>query len=469
VADRKITDLTALTTPASADVLPIVDVSEGAAADKNKKITVGELLRGAPDGTAAAPGFAFESDGGNGMFLGGTDILAFSTGGSQAVTIDASQRVGIGTTSPYSLLDLGSSLTGQKLSIYADATYRIGLGALPNEFRQYTHQGGFISWGHVSTSDQSTFTERARIDSSGRVGIGTTVPESDLHILKSAATPGIILERTTSATAKYKIAAVSGALTFEDLAAAQERARIDSSGRLGIGTSSPSNNLHITNTSASAGITLQSTAYTANYAIYAGATGTNKFGIYDNTASGYRMLIDSSGNVGIGTTTPQVPLDLIANASGYGIALRGRSADGLGQLRFTSNNYGTVYSELISTSSALAVNVNGSERARIDSDGRLLVGTPTAVSTQWAPNLQVVGADTPCSFVLARNDATVAINTTIAAIRVFGNDSNGAYEECARISVDSDGDHGTGDNMPTRLSVLDYCGWGEFTDGADED
>jgi hypothetical protein len=59
VADRKITDLTALTTPASADVLPIVDVSEAAAADKNKKITVGELLRGAPDGTAAAPSFAF--------------------------------------------------------------------------------------------------------------------------------------------------------------------------------------------------------------------------------------------------------------------------------------------------------------------------------------------------------------------------------------------------------------------------
>jgi hypothetical protein len=181
VADRKITDLTALTTPASADVLPIVDVSEAAAADKNKKITVGELLRGAPDGTAAAPSFAFESDGGNGMFLGGTDILAFSTGGSQAVTIDASQRVGIGTTSPYSLLDLGSSLTGQKLSIYADATYRIGLGALPNEFRQYTHQGGFISWGHVSTSDQSTFTERARIDSSGSLLVGTISARTNIN------------------------------------------------------------------------------------------------------------------------------------------------------------------------------------------------------------------------------------------------------------------------------------------------
>ena len=77
MADRKISDLTALTTPATGDLIPIVDISEAAAADKNKSITVGELLRGAPDGTAAAPGIAFESDGGNGMFLGGTDILAF--------------------------------------------------------------------------------------------------------------------------------------------------------------------------------------------------------------------------------------------------------------------------------------------------------------------------------------------------------------------------------------------------------
>jgi hypothetical protein len=94
---------------------------------------------------------------------------------------------------------------------------------------------------------------------------------------------------------------------------------------------------------------------------------------------GWSSLVeDSSGRLGIATTAPQVPLDLIADASGYGIALRGRSADGLGPLRFTSNNYATIYSELISTASALAVNVNGSERARIDSSGRLLVGTSTA-------------------------------------------------------------------------------------------
>jgi hypothetical protein len=87
VADRKITDLTALTTPASADVLPIVDVSEAAAADKNKKITVGELFKGVPDGTAAAPAIAFESDDGNGIFLSTTDTVGIATNGSSRMTV----------------------------------------------------------------------------------------------------------------------------------------------------------------------------------------------------------------------------------------------------------------------------------------------------------------------------------------------------------------------------------------------
>ena len=47
MADRKITDLTALAagSQATGDLLTIVDVSEGSAADKNKKITVESLFR----------------------------------------------------------------------------------------------------------------------------------------------------------------------------------------------------------------------------------------------------------------------------------------------------------------------------------------------------------------------------------------------------------------------------------------
>lgn len=55
MADRKISDLTALTTPVAGDYLPVVDISEPTAAAKNKRITLEELFAGAPYGTAQLP------------------------------------------------------------------------------------------------------------------------------------------------------------------------------------------------------------------------------------------------------------------------------------------------------------------------------------------------------------------------------------------------------------------------------
>jgi hypothetical protein len=102
MADRKISDLTALTTPASGDFLPIVDISEAAAASKNKSITIEELMRGVPDGTAAAPGIAFETDPNTGIYSPGADQLAVATNGTQRLLINASGNVeikGTGTNS----------------------------------------------------------------------------------------------------------------------------------------------------------------------------------------------------------------------------------------------------------------------------------------------------------------------------------------------------------------------------------
>jgi hypothetical protein len=99
MADRKISDLTALTAPAAGDYLPIVDISEASAANKNKRITIEELLRGAPDGTAAAPSIGFESDPNTGIYSPGADQLAISTGGTERARIDSSGRLLVGISS----------------------------------------------------------------------------------------------------------------------------------------------------------------------------------------------------------------------------------------------------------------------------------------------------------------------------------------------------------------------------------
>jgi hypothetical protein len=97
---RKISELTALTTPASGDYLPIVDISE-VAADKNKRITIEELMRGVPDGTAAAPGIAFEGDPDTGLVRLGNNAFGFSTDGTERARIDSSGRLLVGTSTAY--------------------------------------------------------------------------------------------------------------------------------------------------------------------------------------------------------------------------------------------------------------------------------------------------------------------------------------------------------------------------------
>jgi hypothetical protein len=98
MANRKISDLTSLTAPATGDLLPIVDISEAAAADKNKKITYGELLASAPAGTDAAPSFSFDGDPNTGIYSPGADQLAVATGATERLRIDSSGKLLVGTS-----------------------------------------------------------------------------------------------------------------------------------------------------------------------------------------------------------------------------------------------------------------------------------------------------------------------------------------------------------------------------------
>jgi hypothetical protein len=96
MANRKISDLTALTTPASGDFVPIVDISEAAAASKNKRITFQNLQRyydsdashyvafGAPASVTTSLTWTLPAaDGTNGQVLStnGSGILSWGAGG----------------------------------------------------------------------------------------------------------------------------------------------------------------------------------------------------------------------------------------------------------------------------------------------------------------------------------------------------------------------------------------------------
>jgi hypothetical protein len=99
MSNRKITDLTDMTTPASTDVLPIVDVDEAADINKNKKITYGALFRNVLDGTVAQPSIAFASDvGETGLYRPAADQVGVSIDGTNVATVtSAGLQLGSGT------------------------------------------------------------------------------------------------------------------------------------------------------------------------------------------------------------------------------------------------------------------------------------------------------------------------------------------------------------------------------------
>ena len=80
MADRKITALTELTAPVAADVFPVIDVSESANANKNKKIQLTTILQNIPNGTVSSPSVGFTGDSGlTGFFRVASNEIGITT------------------------------------------------------------------------------------------------------------------------------------------------------------------------------------------------------------------------------------------------------------------------------------------------------------------------------------------------------------------------------------------------------
>ena len=126
---------------------------------------------------------------------------------SVAITIDSSENVGIGTTSPSSLLHIFSS--APKLIIQDGGTH--GANSAPRlEFKDTSSIQGFVEFADDGTmridqlkANPLTFltnnVERMRITSAGLVGIGTSSPSEELEV--SGAQNTLIKSKTTTSTA----------------------------------------------------------------------------------------------------------------------------------------------------------------------------------------------------------------------------------------------------------------------------
>lgn len=281
---------------------------------------------------------------------------------------------------------------------YADLTGK------PTNVSSFTNDSGYITGitsGNVTTALGYTPANKAGDTFTGNVGVGAApdvyTGRSSLSV--SGSTGGIITLQVAG-TQKMRLYTGSGGSTVGTLSGGidiltgdasaisfspngSEKARFDSSGNLGIGTSSPSNKLHVNGVSGAATIRISdSTNGTLGFLGSASGlmTGAPATSLGLRAEGGLRLsgsgnatdvAITSGGSVGIGTASPANKLHVSGASYVSDNSFVGPSA-GYWAGGNNSTNVGWYES-----SGAMLFRTAGTERARLDTSGSLLLGTTT--------------------------------------------------------------------------------------------
>jgi hypothetical protein len=138
-------------------------------------------------GSASAPSITFTGDSNTGIYSPAADTIAFTEGGVESVRLDSSGRVGIGTTAPTAKLVCdGSIQVTNSTNPSTGAGLELGYGTVSpgrSAFQSYNRTGSAwlgLDYNALDHYFYTSATERLRIDSSGRLLVGTSTTSSVL-------------------------------------------------------------------------------------------------------------------------------------------------------------------------------------------------------------------------------------------------------------------------------------------------
>ncbi len=329
----------------------------------------GQILIG---GTGTTDDLTLQTTSGVGATGADMHFKVGNNGATEAMTILNTGNVGIGTTGPGAPLDIlgaaGGNIGGN-LRIYSTQSQTVGSGGAIEFGGKYTTAGGYTYSGLIQTVKESAVsgeygfgmafgtringganTEKVRITSQGNVGIGTTSPGQLLTVGAGSVgkvdiagnSAGVSLTRYDTAD-PYLQFILNGGQTYtlgidnsvndvfgiwgDGSIGNNPRLIIDTTGKVGIGTTSPGNNLSISGTNPA-----NIPALGANGGQFGFFNGGFSYGLLggvldtgnsylqaqriDGTATAYNLLLQANGgNVGIGTTGPNVPLHIAGSGA----------------------------------------------------------------------------------------------------------------------------------------------------------
>ena len=380
------------------------------------------------DGSVAGGFPLMKESGGN-----AASSVGIGTGGTNAINIDSSQRVGIGTSdwsNTNSFMDdfvveNTTSGSGAGISIIANATNgysSIALGDTADKDAgriQYNHSTNHMDFHTNGTGAKLT------IDEAGKVGIGTTDPSKTFtvqgDILKTRSDSGlglIYLQNDGSQNGNILINQNGGVPRVQ---LHSDGVSYFKGGNVGIGTDSPDalihlkdNNPYVRFTDAADASHYSHIGSTADSVVIIDAdVGDDHAGsaIQFKVDNGNVMTLKDSGSVGIGTTTPNSIFNI--KSSNPDVILE-NTGTGTGQLRvghFTNGAFIGTYADDDGNSDIIRFGTHsGDEVMRIHNNKNIGIGTPNP-----GGRLHIVtGGGSSSDIKLGTNQNTTSITALVS-------------------------------------------------------